>query len=136
MAWRKVEDPAADVSGSNTGESTSIRVGVVGVGAGGEFDAFVNHPESGMFLLVAIELPLDAVENHTDSGLLLLDGEQAILKAMLANEQAILQAVLARKQEAGKGDAGGDNRDEFGGHGLHERIVPEAFATQTRIPGR
>ena len=72
------------------------------MGVGGEFDAFVKHPESGMLLLVAVELLLDAVENHTDSRLLPLDGEQAVLQAMLAGEQAVLQAMLAREQEAGE----------------------------------
>ena len=134
MAWCNVEGSAADVPDSNTGESISIRSGVVGVG--GELDAFVKHAESGLLVLDALELLLDAIENHTDSGLLRLDGEQTILQAMLAGEQAVLQAMLARKQEAGESDAGGDDCNQLGGHGLHERIVPNAAPPEPPNPGR
>ncbi|MCY4469651.1 MAG: hypothetical protein OXC08_13110 [Thiotrichales bacterium] len=54
-------------------------------------------------------------QKRVDASLLLLDGKQAILKAMLACNQTILHAVLAGEQQAGEGDAGRDDFDEFGG---------------------
>ena len=72
-------------------------------------------------------------QKRVDASLLLLDGKQAILKAMLACNKTILHAVLAGEQEAGEGDAGCDDCDEFGGQALHPSIVANELPLQPPI---
>ena len=195
MARCLVEGSAAVVPGGKAGGSLGIRRCVVGVG--GEPDAFVKRPESGLLMLDPLEnhtdqgllmldplenhtdpgllmldpfesrtdpglLMLDAIENHTDSGLLMLDpfenrtdprlfghdvienhagsrllgldGKQAVFQAIQACNQAILQAVLTDDLDAGEGDAGGDDRNEFRGQGHHAGMVAKAPEPRCR-PG-